>query len=572
VDLTSSTFTHTELGVGTGQEAALIDWAKGIDTLEENANSNITEMRPSAHGDVLHSRPVAIDYRLPATNATCVATPTDPLCVNPRVYVFYGSNDGMLHAINGNRTLATSGVTAGDEAWSFVPPEFVGRFKDLRANNVEVDYEGSTASPTQSKPYGMDGPITSYRDATGATTWLFAGMRRGGRAVYAFNASGYFNSSPSAPTLMWKAGCGASGCSGSMSDMGQSWSAPKVYKAQGFDSGNTPVIIMGGGYDACQDNDTPACSGGTGDHIYILDASDGSVEKTFDTDSQVVGDVVMSTDPVTGYVRWGYAADMAGNVYRISGNTANTPIGSTSPGSWTMTKIASLGCATAATCTHPRKFMFAPGVVNENGTYVLMIGSGDREKPLRSWTNAYATSNYMYMLRDSPDDSNWYNSELPVDRCGATIICMNSLVPIANGGADATDADLADKKGWRLALNDHEQVVTTALTVFGTTTFSTHTPVPATGNQCVNTLGTARVYNVSYKNAQAQNGTNNRSEEISGGGLPPSPVAGMVRLDDGSLVPFLIGGDPDSPLQSLLPTGPNVTDQPKAITYWYIQK
>ena len=451
-------------------------------------------------------------------------------------------------------------------------PEFVSRFKDLRANNVEIDYEGSSTTPTQSKPYSLDGPITSYRSGT-STTWLFAGMRRGGRAVYSFDVSGYADEPTTAPSLKWKAGCGISGCSGSMSDMGQSWSAPKVYKAQGYDSGNTPLIIMGGGYDACQDNDPVTCtSSATGDHIYILDASNGTVQKRFDTDSQVVGDVIMSTDPSTGYVRWGYAADMAGNVYRISGSTANTAIGATSPGSWTMTKIASLGCATTAACTAPRKFMFAPGVVNESGTYVLMIGSGDREKPLRTWTNAYATTNYMFMLRDNPADPAWLDSELSASRCSAKIICLNSLTPIASGGADPTEADLAGKKGWYLGFSAHEQVVTTALTVFGTTTFSTHTPVPATGSLCTSALGTARVYNISYKNAAIQNGTVNRSEVISGGGLPPSPVAGMVRLDDGTLAPFLIGGDPDSPLQSLLPTGPSVGGQPKAITYWYIQK
>jgi len=46
----------------------------------------------------------------------------------------------------------------------------------------------------------------------------------------------------------------------------------------------------------------------------------------------------------------------------------------------------------------------------------------------------------------------------------------------------------------------------------------------------------------------------------------------MVTLDDGSTVPFLIGGDPDSALQSLLPTGPATGSQPKAVTYWYIHK
>ena len=113
--------------------------------------------------------------------------------------------------------------------------------------------------------------------------------------------------------------------------------------------------------------------------------------------------------------------------------------------------------------------------------------------------------------------------------------------------------------------------MTSAITIFGTVTFSTHVPVPAAAG-CVSNLGTARVYNISYKNASSQNGTTDRSQIVAGGGLPPSPVAGMVTLDDGTTVPFCIGCNDDSSLQSDLPEGPSVGAQPKAVTYWYIHK
>jgi len=544
-----------DLGAADATERdALINWEKGLDVLDENGNTTTNEMRPSTHGDVVHSRPVAINY---------AASDADPV----QVVVYYGGNDGVLRGINGNRSTAVNAVPAGQEFWSFIAPEFHAKIKPLKDNNVEVAYKDTVASPTQPKPYGMDGPISSYR--SGANIWIFAGMRRGGRALYAFDVSGL--TSGTAPTLKWKKGCGVSGCSGGMDDIGQTWSAAKVIKAAGYGTPAKPMLIFGGGYDTCQDADPATCvAAATGDHIYILDADDGSKLKEFDVDSQIVGDVVISPDPVTGFAKWGYAADMKGNVYRISGAGPNTPIGATDPGSWTITKIAALGCATTAACATPRKFMFAPGVVNESGTYFLLIGSGDREKPLRAWPSAYATSNYFFMIKDSPLDDHWYDAE--VARCGSGITCLDSLQPILSS-SDPTSADLADKKGWYLGFNSHEQVVTTALTVFGTTTFSTHTPVPAGATSCgVSSLGTARVYNVSYKNAATQNGTNNRSEVIAGGGLPPSPVGGMVRLDTGELVPFLIGGEPDSPLQGFLPHGPNVGSQPKAITYWYIQK
>ena len=65
---------------------------------------------------------------------------------------------------------------------------------------------------------------------------------------------------------------------------------------------------------------------------------------------------------------------------------------------------------------------------------------------------------------------------------------------------------------------------------------------------------------------------NNRDEPVAGGGLPSPPVAGMVELDDGTVVPFIIGAVGDSPLESSLPTPPTTGTQPKSLTYWLIGK
>ena len=62
-----------------------------------------------------------------------------------------------------------------------------------------------------------------------------------------------------------------------------------------------------------------------------------------------MADVFVVTDNATGLAKWAYVADLGGNIYRISGVDANTPFADTPPASWTMTKIASLGCDTAST-------------------------------------------------------------------------------------------------------------------------------------------------------------------------------------------------------------------------------
>ena len=138
-------------------------------------NASVTEFRPSVHGDVTHSRPVAIDF------GTLAA---------PKVVVFYGSNDGVLRAVNGNRSAPIGTVAAGAELWGFMPPEFFGKLGRLRANSLRINFPyliGSVAP----KPYGMDGPVSVHQGSS--ETWLYAAMRRGGRMLYAFSVN---NSDP----------------------------------------------------------------------------------------------------------------------------------------------------------------------------------------------------------------------------------------------------------------------------------------------------------------------------------------------------------------------------------------
>jgi hypothetical protein len=46
----------------------------------------------------------------------------------------------------------------------------------------------------------------------------------------------------------------------------------------------------------------------------------------------------------------------------------------------------------------------------------------------------------------------------------------------------------------------------------------------------------------------------------------------MVELDDGQVVPFVIGSVGESPLESSLPNPPTTGTQPKSLTYWFIDK
>lgn len=556
----------------------IIQWARGqndLDTVtglqdadnEQSLGKN--KYRASVHGDVVHSRPVAINHGDDSS---------------PQVVVYYGTNDGMLRAVNGNKTDAISGVDAGDELWSFMPPEFYSKISRQYINTVQIKYQGTTNADAQPKDYGMDGPFTAFSGTISGTAkkYLFATMRRGGRAVYAFDVT-----TPASPSLLWKIGCSSSDltstdCTSSAghdyTGIGQTWGSAKVFYATAKNSGGTPLLLMAGGYDTCEDTETGSqnhscTSTAKGTKVYVIDATTGENVASFPTEAPwaggnkrpIIADATMINDS-TGKAKYAYIADLGGVVYRLdfTGNSVNQ---------WSMTAIAKLGCATYTTaCSANRKFMFQPSVVSTDGTtFYILLGSGDREKPVSvngAYPNTAAVSNYFFMIKDKPTDSTWLTSGAPTT-CGV-VICIDWLQQISGTSAATGTTIDSTKKGWYLTMQSQEQIVTSAVTVFGVTSFSTHTPAVST-NSCSNNLGTTRVYNVNYADATSANGTDNRYEHVAGDGLPPSPVAGKVLID-GATVPFCIGCSKDSPLEGKKATQATGVSRARNRLYWYVEK
>lgn len=553
--LSTSNASVADLGAENSTEQSnLVDWARGQNVDDEVLTGNpntitLTKgadaMRPSVHGDVVHSRPLAIDYG--GTTG---------------VVVFYGSNDGMLRAVNGNKA-----DTAGNELWSFVAPEHLGKFKRLRSNSPLVGFPMVTGSPTPTaKDYFFDGPIGFYNN--GSSKWIYPTMRRGGRMIYAFDVS-----TPTAPTLKWKRG------PGELDNIGQTWSEPKVVKVAGYGLGASPVLIMGGGYDSCEDEDVAvntACTAPKGNRIFVLNADNGTLLATLATDKSVAADVTVVDSDSDGLVDVAYAADTGGNLYRIN-------IGAAAPGSWTIDKLAALGC-TGGSCG--RKFLHAPEVVTGTDFNAILLGSGNRERPL-STNQAVNVDNAFFMIKDD-------HSATP------TVITTSALVAIDPDAALTTtqqaDLALSTNKGWYLSFgsgdHDMEQVVTSAVVFAGVVYFSTHQPV--TSNACGASLGTARGYAVNYLDASTPGGLAKFSV-FAGGGLPPSPVTGVVTVSltdsdnntvknpDGSAVvtnvPFIIGGGAPPPgppgcgISGLSPCLVSVDPSPvRNRIFWYIQQ
>jgi type IV pilus assembly protein PilY1 len=268
-----------------------------------------------------------------------------------------------------------------------------------------------------------------------------------------------------------------------------------------------------------------------------------------------------------GYTDRFYAADLGGNVWRVDLEPTNSPAGNT-PDKWRVTKLASLGCTgtsdgTCAIGTTPRKFFFAPNVVSvgatgATGSYdAVMLGSGDREHPLKSTASqsAYNTVNRFYVLKD-------INTGMDG---GTTAVTEATLFNATSTQYDGT------LKGFYTTFSTGEKSVNAPVTLRGTTFFGTNKPIPPDLGTCRANLGEARGYQLDpFKGTVT-------STVFDGGGLPPTPTTGVVTIEIGGgktiEKAFCIGcgGGTGADSKSALGAGDPSKKVPKnpRRTYWY---
>jgi len=476
--------------VDSTERSALINWIAGTDNEgDELGPGGTTTVRPSIHGDVLHSRPAVVNY------AGTIGT-----------IVYYGGNDGMLHAVNGNQT----GASAGNELWTFIPQELFGRFKRLRDDAPEIRVPTTpAASSATPRDYFVDGPLTVYQrlDTAGAVAQvlLFVPMRRGGRFLYAFDVT-----APSAPKYLWRK------TSVDVSTLGQTWSEARVATLKGY---SHPVLIMGAGYDNVAEDASPAGTTTIGNAVFMFDALDGTLLKTLGTTKSVAAPVAVIDTDYDGYADRAYAVDMGANVYRIDFESA---AGVGDSANWTITRIAAL-----ADGSNTRKLFYEPDVVLTQRFAALMIGTGNRERPLLATTNDRFYTLFDYKPgKGAPSAGVVFDASLPPASANFT---LNASVP-----------------GCYYALTGSgEKVVTASVSTGGYSYFSTNQPSPPAPGSCDSNLGIAKTYRLPLFCGTPD------SIQLAGGGLPPSPVIGNVVIDipaDGSqaastrTVPFIIGG------------------------------
>lgn len=494
----------------------LKQWMAGIDSNDSNGNDNTTDLRyPIA--DPLHSEPYIVSYE------------------NTPALIFFGDNEGYLHAIN---------TKTGVEEYAFIPQALL--------KNQSLYMQNSAGYG--SKPYGLDGLISMHM-TTDKKKYLYAGMRRGGRDYYALDIT-----ERSAPKFLFK----IEGGKDDFKQLGQTWAKAQPAKIK-VNNEIIPVLIISGGYDPLNENNAAWHEDSMGNAIYIVDARTGTrLWWASNKDADFNHSALLNSIPASaalvslnseGLLDYFYVADTGGHIFRIDINklAQNTrEIGNVS-------LLASLGGDTSnggfSGAENNRKFYTSPNVSfwpdASHGDFIsLAIGSGLRETP-----RSTSVQDMFYVLRDKyPYPAN----QPPANNSPYARIYHQNIQQgnneFINIGLPANQLDQpdyqtllgAEKKqaltsklqkadGWYLPLskNSGEKVVSDALTFDGSIMFSTFSNKTLNNqNMCQVDLGLSQFYalDLLYGSATLDldgDGLitlNDLKKDLRSGGLTPRPV------------------------------------------------
>ena len=331
-----------------------------------------------------------------------------------------------------------------------------------------------------------------------------------------------------------------------LTGLGQAWSTPVITRvniAGATQNSQRLVLVIGGGYDAMEENNTFYAADTVGNRIYMVDAlsgnllwSAGRIGANFNNanmDHAIPSPVAVLDIDGNGYADRMYVGDMAAQLWRFDITNGNTAAGLVAGG-----LIASLG--TKKDAVHPaadqRRFYSAPDVAAEQKPRLspflsIAIGSGYRGHPLNQTIH-----DRFYDIRDYNGFQQLSQAQfnaLPVIR-DALSAGIPALIDITAVAAPTLPANAV---GWQLDLNTHndwtagEKSLVPSRT-FGDqiifTTYAPNTPVSADPCSGVGT-GINRAYAVSVfdgaptfdRNNDNVLTTDERSQDLRQSGIAP---------------------------------------------------
>jgi len=507
--------TPAVLGNPTHTTAEIIQYIRGADVFDEDADLDLTENREVITGDVLHSQPLVVQYVYPDDKAISM--------------VFFGSNDGMLHAVLDSvdpdiKDLSDVIIHYGTESWAFISPDHLPRLKDI-VEGTGHQYFVDSSPQVYIRDVNENGIMEENVDSDGDgdiddddkdRVIIICGQRKGGTSYFALDVT-----DPVTPVFLWRISADSIfGPDELISELGESWSEPRFgrVKTSDTDTTGTPVFFVGGGFSS--DNTA-------GKAVLVIDVFTGAVLKKFENDGlynpdmnfSMPGSVNAIDENNNGFIDKVYIGDLGGQVWRIgqfdqdsSGTALVFPQSNENINSWNGHVLFRAPTYLYNSVTTPRKFYYPPSVTLERGYDLVLLGSGDREMACANDTAA----DRIYSIKDTHAYVTLTESDL--------IDVTNPLTtPPVLDGSGVTD------KGWYVRLVDSaaaengEKSLAKGTVYYKVLYITTFTP---STDPCL-PGGAATIYALDYKTGAAAlsfGGAGLVRSKMLGGGIPSNPV------------------------------------------------
>jgi hypothetical protein len=518
---TTANIIPADLGITTGTDTEkttrrneIVGYIRGESTYNPD-RASLTKVYKL--GDIFRSSPVTVgtpsyDFRDPRdTNQAFVAfrTANPRTSANNKRIVVAGTNMGQLHAFK------TSDL---EEAWSFIPPNALQKL-GLIAHKAEP--------ANQQHIYFVDGPIsvadvwlgTGNGTAKSVTDWktllVFGEGRGANKVLWSSSPScetgfsnmykpdtghiyycGYYAldiTNTLAPAFKWRITATAAGAP----YLGDPWSKIVIHRVR-FNGGEKWVGFVGGGHQLSVCSTADCDKRGKG--FFVIDLSNGNVLWSYTRANDAAMDYAVPAPPALiadpdGFIVTAYIGDLGGNIWRFK-FCSSADDSSCNTTNWTGSRLFERAGGTGPVYAAPS------AARDPKGNLWVYWGTGDRLEPISVGDG----SDHIYAVKDT----------------GSTLTQSN----LENVSSSTYDPETSTKQGWYIVLAGQGEKVLAEPALFGGVAYFTSYIPTVGGDVCQQSLGTARVYALSYLTAASATGTDSRSVQV-GYGIPTAPIVSL---------------------------------------------